>query len=639
MSQLVDAQLSRPGLPFDFEPSSFEQMHSSLGDPVHSALVRQRVVEIDDGDGGDIAVLMRFNPTVDPWIPLLRMIEHHRHPISVRVTALPTEATVADRSQLTESMRAAARMHADLTDRAELFTPARRALATLSDVASSFTSPVFCGELAIVSAAPIPERLARSIATCFTSDSEVLRRSGSTVVAGQAVMLGGFEIEREVARHGEALQQGLPLRGGLIERDLRDLWTLTEAPISWPVPVGTPAPGIRSGVRRALPSPVDLMVEPDAGGLRLGADGQGNSIWIDDVTSRRHVALWGRTGCGKTSLMIDMMRRDIEQCASFAFIDPHSDAGRRVVAIADGVGRDVVVIDMGDPATSSIYWAPRLDDRDDALLVEASVRAFIDAVVSHLPEEWAGPRFFQGATALLVAACAHGCDIATAVDLVNSASGVQILVNHDHLPTWVGDYLLSLHSRTHTDASAIREWITSKFNALFAGPARSLFATPGRGIDLGRAVLDGDVVVVNLAGLAPVDAKIVGHVVLAQLTAAIMGRGAIGHDKSPVRIYVDEAPRFYSHNLELLMTGGRKFGAALVLASQAPNQFDGVVGDQAMAAETQVVFAQTPGGASMLAAGLDVPATELVGQPDFHAYVKSGQLAVAAVSTPRYRAP
>lgn len=638
VARLVDAQLGRSGMPFDVQPSTFEAMSASMGNVSSSVLVRQRVVEIDDGQGGDVPVLMRFNPTIEPWVPVLGLISSHPNPIALRATVLPTETTVADRAELTASIRSAARLYSDLGEHVEMVAVTRRALTTLSDLASSFTSPVFCGELAIVSDSPISEHLARSLATCFTSDSEVLRRRERTVVAGQPLMLGGFDLEVDVPGVADALEAGVPLRGGLAERDLRDLWTLTEAPISWPVPVGEPVPGIPSWPHRVLPAPAEFIERTGEGGVVLGTDLEGRDVCVDDVTTRRHIAMWGRTGCGKTAAMIAMMRGDAERGRAFAYIDPHSAGASRVLESLHFAGQSPVLVSLSGEGASPICWAPRLASNGGNISeVETAARRLAGAATSQLPGDWVGPRFFHGAAAILTAACAYGCDITTAVEMSATEAGVTELCKHTSLPKWVRQYLHDLFARTNNDAVAVREWIVSKFATFFAGPAREMLAAPGVGVDLGQALLDDTPVIVDLAGLSEVDAKMVGHVVLSHIAAAIMDRGAIPHDAPPIRIYVDEAPRFHSHNLELLMTGGRKFGGSLVLAGQAPNQFSGVVGDQAMAAETQVVFAQTPGGARLLAGRVDMSPDELVSQPDFHAYVKVGRHPVFSVETPHYR--
>ena len=48
-------------------------------------------------------------------------------------------------------------------------------------------------------------------------------------------MRGGFEVEHDPVGHIDAVRSGIPLRGGLLDRDLRDLWTLCDAPVGWPL--------------------------------------------------------------------------------------------------------------------------------------------------------------------------------------------------------------------------------------------------------------------------------------------------------------------------------------------------------------------------------------------------------------------
>ena len=74
----------------------------------------------------------------------------------------------------------------------------------------------------------------------------------------------------------------------------------------------------------------DSGTSPDAGALRLGLN-------VDSVLSltseerRLHVYIAGKTGVGKSTLMLTMMVQDLEAGRGFALLDPHGDLAERLL--------------------------------------------------------------------------------------------------------------------------------------------------------------------------------------------------------------------------------------------------------------------------------------------------------------------
>ncbi len=632
VERIIESRFGLRDLPYEVQRVDPAVLIELYDDERHSVIIRQRMVGVDDGEGGEVPVLARWNPTADPWSSAAELMHGQPQRLRLRATALSTELTLADRMELDAALQQAAAMRRRAAERVELAAPAERALVTLGDIAASFGSPVLCGELALISDRSIPSRLSRAVGACFTSETDVLRRAGHAVVASQTVMLGGFDVDVDPPGHLDSLKDGLPLRGGHQPRELRDLWTLTEAPLSWPLPGSRATPGISEAARARMLAPVEF-----SGATLFGHDAAGTEVRVDDDTLRRHVSIVGRTGCGKTAMMVAQMDDDLAHGRPFLLVDPHQAAADRVIERARLLRRRVIVVDALRPESVRLRFAPELaSDGSNLLEVERAVSNFASIIVSHLPSDWAGPRFSLHARAHLLPACAFGLEIAEVVEALADQSKVEDLVSHPAMPKWAKDALLSQFSRTNNDATSVREWVDSKFAPFFTGPARRLLAAPGTGTDIGHELVNGTPVIVSLGGLAEYDNTVLGHVAVSLVLEAIIARGAVPPGAEPVRLYIDEAPRFPGHNLELALTGGRKFGVALFLACQSIQQYERRLSDLVLGAEVQAAFAQTPSSAAELAPVLGVRVAELVSQPDLHAYIKVGRHDTCAVSTPGY---
>ena len=131
-------------------------------------------------------------------------------PTRFRSTILPTELGPDERAELDADIRLVASARNHIADFPELRHTLERAETTLHDLKASFSSPLLCAEVALVSSEPLPEMFCRAVGSAHTSESDVLRGNGHTTVAGQNLLLGGFEIHPGPGDHAAALRQGLP---------------------------------------------------------------------------------------------------------------------------------------------------------------------------------------------------------------------------------------------------------------------------------------------------------------------------------------------------------------------------------------------------------------------------------------------
>lgn len=240
LASVAEAQLRQPGFSFGLErvdPRSF--LNGMSG--VHTALIRQRMAGMELTDGRSVDVLSRFNPTCEPWSTVARLLLHRERPTAIRATVLPTKLSPADRLELAEATGTAYDWR-NSSKRPDDLLVLDRAVQTLHDLLVSFSSPLLVSEIAVIGSDRLPVAFLRSIGSAFTSELDVLRHPGHAIVAGQMRVLGGFDLELDPRGLADALLLGLPLRGGLGERGLQDLVTLTESPIGWPAPVVGPVP-------------------------------------------------------------------------------------------------------------------------------------------------------------------------------------------------------------------------------------------------------------------------------------------------------------------------------------------------------------------------------------------------------------
>lgn len=605
----------------------------------HSALIRQRTVAVGVGSE-TVDVVSRFHPTVEPWLTISRRLVAFDRPVTVRATMLATGLSPLDRLELDHAVT---RLHA-IAERApanirfDLVSQVDRGLATLIDLQASYTSPVFIAEIAVRSPQPLPESFIRSISAALTSETEVHRQDGGVIVAGHRHILGGFEIERDPEGLALALATGLPLRGGTGPRELRDLVTLTESPIGWPVPSGGPIPTVDP--LPASDRPVPQRLRAPNGNAEdatvLGTSEDGSSIAHPIELRPLHTLITGTWGSGKSTVLTRMALDDLRNGRPFLFIDPHGTAADWLCAFAEFLGVPVIVLDPEDGDTSRLSPFPKLrTDGRNRTQVEDAVAHLADAVASSLSDpDWAGPRWQATVRSMFEVGAAHGAELAEVVTWLNDPRELSIRLDHASVSPLARSTLGNLSRGPSSDADSVRGWASSKLHAIASGPARRIFDRAGSGIDLADAVGKGVPIIVNLGALSTSEAELVGHLTLARVLHAAMHRAPDA--RTLFSCYVDEAHRFPVRGLSRVLAEGRKFGIGLVLATQALSQLPGELADLAMGVGTSIAFRATPDTAGRLSVLFDTPPAELTRLPDLRCAIAVAGVGATQIAVPPY---
>ena len=620
---VVEGSLARFPSPF-----SVEQTDASLliGEPPpHLAAIRQRWVEVSD-DVDTIRVPSRFDRQVESWLEVADLLVTSPGSVVLQVSLLSTTLVADDAMLLQQDSVRAHELRARALEAGNpvLAGRATRIVETLVDLFESFSGTLWVAEVLVGSDSPLSRPLIRSLGASVSNELDVVHvDAAAPVVAGRRRIVGGFEIDERPVGASEAMRFGLPspaLRG----RTLADCFSITEAGLCfrWPIPAGRPIPTIPSGGSQGIPAPSGLPV----GGLRVGRDHLGNDVHLGPDGVRTHVHSIGATGSGKSTFIRLCIAHDLEIDRPFVLIDPHGDLSRAVRADAGRFGRAIAVIDADERETVA------LDLLDGACHVggarrtqlDVAVSRVIDALTSHFPRDWAGPRFRQLARAILGVLVALSDRFS--VGLVDAGP----LFHDNELLTWAlsqaqaapGADVLARHLREQ-DSPGTGLWAASKFEDVAGGPgAARIFAPFGEGLSVGEVIDAGIPLVVNLSAgrLSRLASRLLGQVVLASTIDYALGRAP--GDRRQFAVYVDEAHRFPAVNLVDALAETRKYGVSLVLAHQQLAQLDDELAAALLAnAGIRVMFRTGIGDGRILSTVTGVPAADLAGASDLSAYV------------------
>jgi hypothetical protein len=324
------------------------------------------------------------------------------------------------------------------------------------------------------------------------------------------------------------------------------------------------------------PAPVEMAGEGIVLGLnRYGAEEQ--RVRFGAADRLRHCYVIGQTGTGKTSLIKNMIRQDIENGEGVAFIDPHGNDIEEVLAmIPPERAGDVIYF---DPAYTARPMGLNMLEYD---ISRPEMKTFVvDAVYdifrklyADVPEAF-GPMFeqyYRNATMLVVEDPASGSTFLEIPRVFADASFRNLKLARCKNPVVV-QFWRKIAEQAGGEASLenIVPYITSKFDVFLANDImRPIVAQEESAFDF-RQIMDGKkIFLANLSKgrLGDRNAQLLGLVLVSKFLQAafsrIDARGAV----PPFYLYIDEFQNFATPSIATILSEARKYKLSLTVAHQ-----------------------------------------------------------------------
>jgi len=364
--------------------------------------------------------------------------------------------------------------------------------------------------------------------------------------------------------------------------DLRGIW-----PAGWAPPQLLPAQS-EIETRRAIRVCRRSNQAASGGRTVLGCDLSGQSISLSARDRARHLYVIGATGTGKSTLLLDMIRQDMDAGEGVIVIDPHgdlADAARRLVPqkrksqLLWGDFADVASI----PAINILEGQGGLPELERNYVCNQLVQLFSRILYRGVPEAF-GPMFetyFRNGLMLLMDGGASEATLMDFERVFHDAGYRKALMERcsDHK---ICEFWRDIANRATWEEirlENIAPYIVSKLTQLTGNPLiRRVIGVRESTLDLRAAMDSGAIVLLKLAKglIGEYDATIVATLMVVRIAQAGMARAALRpEERRPVRIYIDEFQTCAGDALGDMLAESRKYGISLTLANQSLSQVDG----------------------------------------------------------------
>ncbi|MBK8464957.1 MAG: type IV secretion system DNA-binding domain-containing protein [Chloracidobacterium sp.] len=424
----------------------------------------------------------------------------------------------------------------------------------------------------------IKDKLARRL---FAANVRVLIETRSAQRSQQvARRLGTFFRQFSSAAGNEMIplqNDGLPAAKHLqsfLDRTTYRTGALLSAPeISGLVHLPTDAiksPKLRRSENRTKAAP-DFATR---GSLLLGENehlGQMRKIHLGQEQRVKHTHIAGATGSGKTNLILNMVKQDIDLGCGFAVVDPHGDLIDEVIErIPEDRLKDVVLFNAADDAYPIGFNILSAHSELEKTLISSD----LVAIFRRFSTSWGDQMNSVLANAILA--------------FLESTRGGNLL----DLKRFLIEKDFREEFLTTVQDDEIRYYWQKEFPELRGKPYASLLtrldtflrsklirfivAQKENRLDI-RQIMDQKKILLirlSLGAIGEENAYLLGSLIVSKLHQATLSRQDVAEEtRNPFYLYIDEAHHFLTPSMNQILSGTRKYKLGLILAHQQLNQF------------------------------------------------------------------
>lgn len=344
------------------------------------------------------------------------------------------------------------------------------------------------------------------------------------------------------------------------------------------------------------------------GGILLGQNfhaGQVAEVRLSHDQRVRHMHIIGASGTGKSTLLFNLIRQDIENGEGLAVLDPHGDLIEQIVGTIPAHRiEDVVLLDPSDedfPIGFNILSA-------HSELEKTLLASDLSSVFKRLSSSWGDQMHSVLSNAILAF-------------LESSQGGTLADMRRFLLDTGFREKFL----QTVSDPEVVYYWrrafpqlggnksigplMTRLETFLGPKPIRYMVSQQNNRLDFADIMDTGKIFLAKLpqGQIGKENAYLFGSLLMSKFQQQAMSRQAQAKaDRRPFWLYVDEFHHFITSSVVEILTGARKYNLGLILAHQELRQLqqDADVSGAVMSnAGTRIVFRVGDADARTLAEG------------------------------------
>lgn len=308
-------------------------------------------------------------------------------------------------------------------------------------------------------------------------------------------------------------------------------------------------------------------------GVTLGMADIGFHAVLPDSARRQHLVCLGKSGYGKTTIALRMIRQDLRHGGGICILGSEEELFRDwVLPLVPGSrGKEVIYFKISDPACTLTWNALSLEEGDDQALAAGELFAIFKRAIGETTIGARADAILSNAFSVLVGR--RGATLWSVIRILEDEEYRAALLAEVDDP-----YLLDFWTKifpSYPAGAALP--IANRLNQFLRLPQlRAALCHPISSFSIREALAEDRILLLDLSGLDPDATRLVGQMLLSKFQIELMRRERVPEAmRNSMHVYVDEFHAFADSaegTWRELLARGRRYGLALHLFTQHPNQ-------------------------------------------------------------------
>ena len=299
----------------------------------------------------------------------------------------------------------------------------------------------------------------------------------------------------------------------------------------------------------------------------------------------RHFYIIGQTGTGKSVLLQEMIRQDIEAGEGVALIDPHGDLAEKVLAlIPPSRAEDVIYFNPGDvekPLGLNMLEYDPLFPESKTFVVNELLEIF-EKLYNLKAHGFGGPIFEQymrNALLLVMEDLESGNTLIEVSKVLADANFREYKLSKCKNIV-VKNFWEMEAEKAGGEAALVNmvPYITSKMNIFIANDlVRPIIGQQKSSFSLREIMDSGKILIVNLAKgrLGDINSYLLGMIIIGKILIAAFSRANIPEEeRKDFYLYIDEFHNVTTNTITAVLAEARKYHLAMIFGHQFIGQLD-----------------------------------------------------------------
>lgn len=380
---------------------------------------------------------------------------------------------------------------------------------------------------------------------------------------------------------------------------------------------------------KELPAPLSLKKNTNldiyfAKNTYGGAD---TPIGLTEDERRRHVYIIGATGTGKSTMLLSMIKQDVDNNKGLAVIDPHGDLTDQIISVIPKERiQDVVYFNPDDTSypmgINLLELTPGLPEEQAIREKEFIAESIISVFQKIYTDKYSGPRMeYILRNTIHTAFTVPDATLFTIYKLlINTSyrkSVTKNLTDENLKDFWKYEFAKAGDYQKVKMISPI----TNKIGRFLFSPTAKRILEQGKStINFDTIMNEGKILLCNLSKgkVGEDNSSVFGVLIMAKIQLAALKRARMKQeDRKDFYLYVDEFQNFATPAFAQILSEARKYRLNAILAHQTTSQLE----------ETSLVNVTLANTGTVICFRTANPEDERMILPQFRPYIEQGEIA------------